>query len=413
MAQLDSDIYFQLKTPKFAESIASGVEQGMKLRDMVDARALKQKELLKRQSVEDAYTKNTMTSPDGSVSYNQKGVLADLAKTNPEAYQQAQEKFRANEAGQMEGAIKKLNFISQHLGAAQDQASYTSAVGNLTKAGFDTSEFPPQYDPNVVKSHLYQSMTGQEQLAQRLKEEQEKRAAEEFKSGQGMKREQMAHEAAMEAARHGRVVESQGRQFAHEKEMQGIRGQQGMDQMQARYRAIAEGAKNKKAEKSADMTVAEAKQRGLYEMGVKAEQQYLKAIADKNDYDPTAIGQVIDNGQWAPNWMKNDKAIEAQSAQAAWVEAFLRDASGAAIPPSERLYYAKDFFPQPGDTQQVIENKAALRAQKAQNARLASGLGPQDGDQQKTADKYDGMSDEELSALFDQRIKGTKNANSR
>ena len=72
--------------------------------------------------------------------------------------------------------------------------------------------------------------------------------------------------------------------------------------------------------------------------------------------------------------MKNNKAIEAQAAQSAWVESYLRDASGAAIPPSERMAYAKDFFPQPGDSTDVVANKAQLRAQKMENARIAAGI---------------------------------------
>ncbi len=72
--------------------------------------------------------------------------------------------------------------------------------------------------------------------------------------------------------------------------------------------------------------------------------------------------------------MKNNKANESQAAQSAWVESFLRDASGAAVPTSERMTYAKDFFAQPGDTPQIVANKEALRQQKMDNARIASGM---------------------------------------
>jgi hypothetical protein len=128
-----------------------------------------------------------------------------------------------------------------------------------------------------------------------------------------------------------------------------------------------------KSEKENEMSVAQAKQKGLYDLGVIAEAQYKAAVADPKKYNPTNIGQWIDNSQWAPNAIKNEKAIEAQTAQKNWVEAFLRDASGAAIPPSERMAYAQDFFPQPGDTKTVISNKEALRKQKMENARFASG----------------------------------------
>lgn len=128
-----------------------------------------------------------------------------------------------------------------------------------------------------------------------------------------------------------------------------------------------------KAEKEKDLSAAESKQLGLYKSGLLAENQFANAVSDKDAYDPTSSGQWIDNSQWAPNWMKNDKAIEAQNAQSAWVESYLRDASGAAIPPNERHAYAVDFFPQPGDTDQMVKNKQMLRAQKMDNARIAAG----------------------------------------
>lgn len=117
----------------------------------------------------------------------------------------------------------------------------------------------------------------------------------------------------------------------------------------------------------------EAKQLGLHEMGTRAEQQYQAAVKNKDEYNPTNPGQWIDNSEWAPAWLKNDKANEAHAAQSAWVEAYLRDASGAAIPPSERMAYAKDFFARPGDSDQVIANKEVLRSQKMQNALVGAG----------------------------------------
>lgn len=130
-----------------------------------------------------------------------------------------------------------------------------------------------------------------------------------------------------------------------------------------------------KTEKEKELSAVQAKQMGLYNLGIKAEEQYNKAIANKKDYDPTLSGQVFDNDTtgFVPNMFKNNKAIEAKAAEANWIEAFLRDASGAAIPPSERGAYAKDFFPQPGDTPQVVANKALMRKQKMDNALLGAG----------------------------------------
>jgi hypothetical protein len=128
--------------------------------------------------------------------------------------------------------------------------------------------------------------------------------------------------------------------------------------------------------KAQELSGVEAKQRGLFESGQLAEGQYAEAVSDPNDFDPTENFQIFDNSPahgWIPNFMKNDKAIKAKAAESAWVESFLRDASGAAIPPSERGAYAVDFFPQPSDPPEVVANKAALRKQKMENARVGAG----------------------------------------
>jgi hypothetical protein len=121
------------------------------------------------------------------------------------------------------------------------------------------------------------------------------------------------------------------------------------------------------------LTAAEAKQQGNANIGELAEQQYLDAVAKgKKDgsWNPTSNYEPLDNAsRYVPNIMKSAASIEGQAAQSIWVETFLRDASGAAIPPGERPDYAKIYFPQPGESELVVANKKAARAQKMANAR--------------------------------------------
>jgi hypothetical protein len=146
---------------------------------------------------------------------------------------------------------------------------------------------------------------------------------------------------------------------------------------QMRMQMGAQGAAERQA-KMAELSGVQAKQLGLAQMGQKAEEQYQAAIkkgAETKEYDPTSYKDMIDATSWMPQFMKSGSAKEAEAAMSAWVEAYLRDASGAAIPVDERLNYAKPFFPQLGDTPEIIANKAELRKQKMQNALL--GAGPQ------------------------------------
>ena len=130
-------------------------------------------------------------------------------------------------------------------------------------------------------------------------------------------------------------------------------------------------ARNSKAQ---ELSSTRAKQMGLYKNGVAAEEQFLQATKDSSSYDPTSSGQFIDNSDWAPNILKNNKAIESQASRDAWVESFLRDASGAAISEKERGAYKKLYFPLPGDTSQVVENKKSLRNEKMRSAAASAGL---------------------------------------
>lgn len=123
-------------------------------------------------------------------------------------------------------------------------------------------------------------------------------------------------------------------------------------------------------------SVDESKQASLIELGDTANDQYTKAIQkgkDDREYDPTNPAEFIDNSDFAPAWMKSDSANQARSAESAWVESYLRDASGAAIPHDERSAYAEQFFPRPGDDEQTVRNKEALRKQKEMSARSRAG----------------------------------------
>lgn len=132
--------------------------------------------------------------------------------------------------------------------------------------------------------------------------------------------------------------------------------------------------KNKKS-------AVELKKQGLADIGEQAEAQFEAALAKgkaNDEYDPTSSSEWIDNPSLIPEWMKpnaakSESAIEAKNAADSWIDSYLRDESGAAIPDDERFNYYRIYFPQPGDSEQAVNNKKALRAQKMKNARIAAG----------------------------------------
>lgn len=138
-------------------------------------------------------------------------------------------------------------------------------------------------------------------------------------------------------------------------------------------KSLAEQGAEIKKQKADELSAVQAKQLGLAEIGQLANKQYEEAV--KEGFKPTEYSSKIDFMTMMPQFLKSDAGKKAVAAQSNWVEAYLRDASGAAIPPSERGAYADDFFPRPGDTDAIVANKAEMRKQKEQNALIGAGKG--------------------------------------
>lgn len=156
---------------------------------------------------------------------------------------------------------------------------------------------------------------------------------------------------------------------------------QGLDLRKAQLaqgKELAGMRADEKAKKEAELSATQAKQLGLAQMGAKAAAQYEAAVKkgiESGEFDPTSYGDWLQSQGWAPQFIKSAPAKEAAAAQMNWVENYLRDASGAAIPMSERQSYAEIYFPRPGDTPEIVANKAELRKQKESTAMLGAGPG--------------------------------------
>jgi hypothetical protein len=165
------------------------------------------------------------------------------------------------------------------------------------------------------------------------------------------------------------------RKLQLEQNKQIAEGNQELRKMQMETQAAERIAKKE------ELSGVQAKQLGLAQAGQTAASQYEAAIKKGaketgwQGYDPTSYGDWLQSQSWTPSFLKSASAKEAQAAKSAWVETYLRDASGAAIAPSERLAYARDYFEEPGDSAQVVANKAVLREQKEKTALLGAGPG--------------------------------------
>lgn len=86
----------------------------------------------------------------------------------------------------------------------------------------------------------------------------------------------------------------------------------------------------------------------------------LSDLAEKG-FDPTSIGTEGLAGQWLPNLLKSSDRQSYEQAQRNFVNAVLRKESGAVISASEFENARAQYFPQPGDSSDLLAQKAATR----------------------------------------------------
>lgn len=92
----------------------------------------------------------------------------------------------------------------------------------------------------------------------------------------------------------------------------------------------------------------------------------------EKEYTSMGTWQQMSN-QYMPSWMKSEKMQQMEQAQRNFVTAVLRQESGAAISASEFETEQKKYFPQPGDSQAVIEQKRKSRQTAIGNMMMNAG----------------------------------------
>jgi len=319
---IDSSIYFKQEAP----DIIGSIDKGLRMSDMIEARAEKKAAAAKQNDIKAINMSAMVEDPaTGMATFDAKKAASEMVKKGYTA--EAAETLKAKQSADMGAAqltaeqyknsMAQLESHARDLAVITDQNSLNAALQKYAAAGHDITNVPKVWGPQAqqfIKNEQMKTLTAKERFE----------------------------------------LANKDRDFsAKQQEL-----------------AIKRGESNVKKQ---ELSGAQNKQAGLYKMGVTAEQQYKDATTDKKQYDPTQSFQPIDNSRWAPNWMKNDKAIESQAAQDNWIETFLRDASGAAIAQSERGAYADIYFPVAGDTEAVVANKEKLRKEKMDIAAQGAG----------------------------------------
>ena len=135
--------------------------------------------------------------------------------------------------------------------------------------------------------------------------------------------------------------------------------------------AIISGVAPEKKEKP--LTESQAKAAALA-----SQMQAAEGALSKAGIDPSKLGDQMQTriAQGAGNFLVTPNAQMARQAQEQWAESYLRFKTGAASTEQEVIRNVRTFFPQPGDSPEVVRQKAVMRQQAAHDVRIAAGGAP-------------------------------------
>lgn len=386
MAQLDPSIILQARQPQIESPVnnlaklmqVQGLQQQNQLGQMkmdeyrtAGERRNKLAALLQGQydtpeAMEDAVLRGGYMDEAGQLRKSRMDASkakADVGKTGAET-----------EKIQIANQREKLGLVGQLLNGVKDQASYDQARMTAQQNGLDVSNMPPQYDPALVSQKLQQALTVDQQLAQVWKQKG-------YDLDVRTQAERERSNKASEATSRGQLGVAQANVGLRKQELelnrnapkgQFIQTDQGYvladprtGQVQPVVGADGKPVQGKAATKN--LTEGQAKANMFGSRMVESD-RILGELEGK--YNPMAVNAKVAAGEapliggvaaWAGNKMLSDAGQMAEQAQRDFINAVLRRESGAVISEPEFKNAAKQYFPQPGDNQKVLDQKRRNR----------------------------------------------------
>lgn len=307
-------------------------------------------------------------------------VIESGAKANKDQ-REGEKAQREAERFQFENARDQLGFVNQIIGSARDQASYSQGRQAMAARGLDVSQIPEQYDPAYVASAGAQTLTQLQRLDQVWKQKGFDLDVEKFGED---KRRNKATEGL--TARGQNMTASTAAAGRAQSESQFARTQSA-GKVPAGYRANADGTMSFIPGGPADPAANGGKAPTEFQgksagFGARAEQadKLISGLAGK--YSPAKVNAKLSAENTpliggiagaAANTLLGENEQQAEQAQRDFINAILRQESGAAIGMGEFENARRQYFPQPGDKPGVLEQKAANRKLAVQGLKGSAG----------------------------------------
>lgn len=262
---------------------------------------------------------------------------------------------------QIENAAKELEALGNLAGTVTDQASYDRALQIARGRGLDVSQFDPVYNPQYVAQFANAALSRKDQLTQeldRMKFDETRRhnKASEQNQATGHAVALRGQDLTAETARRGQDITMRGQDLTdtRAREANALKAAEGKAPTEFQSKAAMFGARAEEADR----------------------------ILSGLDYSPAALSakQAVSNVPLvggvlgaAANVVTSPENQRAEQAQRDFINAILRQESGAVIADSEFDNARKQYFPQPGDSKEVIEQKARNRRTAIEGLKRGAG----------------------------------------
>lgn len=187
---IDSSIYRGMasQTP----DIMGAVDKGLRMRDLMDQRK-------ERSAISDAFKKHTTVGPDGKVNVDRGLVMKDLYAASPEAAMRMNEQFQTQDArdaqmqaNRVKSQMEKLQMSNQLVSSATDQNTWTMSRNKAIEMGLaKPNELPEAFDPKFRDYLAGATMTQMERLNQQFRVSESERDQKNKELDRGLKRDEL------------------------------------------------------------------------------------------------------------------------------------------------------------------------------------------------------------------------------
>lgn len=375
-----SGLNFGLLNTNLPAQIGQSFQEGRR-NAMADEQAANQNALMqyqlgkaKRSDEEETAFKNALMGVDTTNTASMRQAMPTLMKASPSqamAFQKnltEQEKAaRDADKARLENGLKTLEAVGQLTAGVKDQATYDQAREKVASmfGPEAAANMSPTYNPDEIARHQQQAMSVKDRISNEWKAKGYDLDVAKFGETQRSNRVSegiSAGNLGVAKANLGlRQQEIQQGQWKYDAERGGLVNMQTGDFKPATQNGQPIAPKGKPPTEFQGKSAA---------YGARAEQADKIITQLGTGYSPSAvnlkqsvgstplIGGALEAGANLAMGSTNQKA---EQAQRDFVNAVLRQESGAAISNQEFENAKKQYFPQPGDSKEVISQKAANR----------------------------------------------------